>query len=175
MLYFLCYKQQYTVCSPVLCSSFNIKGISVLIFMVKKKAFSQTLRSDNLTNRNTWYFTTFSKYTTLEVLLCLKLDLQGSYCIKAFYYKKYLKLLCLQVLSCTVSELNRLPIPFLSEASLTNMYIDNIIFLSFSYDTSLLYLSDSLNTFILLIPCRDIKPDKCRYILMKYNQTTFFQ
>ena len=78
----------------------------------KKKVFSQTLRSDNLTNRNTWYFTTFSKYTTLEVLLCLKLDLQGSYYIKAFYYKKYLKVLCLQVLSCTVSEPNRLSTGF---------------------------------------------------------------
>lgn len=32
----------------------------------KKKVFFQTLRSDNLTNRNTWYFTMFSKYTTLE-------------------------------------------------------------------------------------------------------------
>ena len=67
MLYFLCYKQQCTICSPVLCSSFNIKGILVLILMgKKKKVFFQTLRSDNLTNRNTWYFTMFSKYTTLE-------------------------------------------------------------------------------------------------------------
>lgn len=117
-----------------------------------------------------WYFTVFSKYTTLEVLLCLKLDLQGSYYIKAFYYKKYLKLFCLHVLSCSVSELNCLSILFLSEAS-----VDNIIFMSFSYDMSLLYLSAPLNTFIILIPCRDIKPGKCRYILMKYNQTTFFQ
>ena len=170
MLYFLCYKQLYTMCSPVLCNSFSIKGILVLILMKKKKCFFfQTLSSDNLTKRNMWYFTMFSKYTTLEVLLCLKLDLQGSFYIKTFYYKKSLKLLCLHVLSCSVSELNCLSIPFLSEAS-----VDNIIFLSVSYDMSLLYLSAPLNTFIILIPCRDIKPGKCRYILMKYNQTTFF-
>lgn len=143
---------------------------SLCWFWWKKKKVFFPNSSDNLTKRNMWYFTVFSKYTTLEVLLYLKLDLQGSYYIKAFYYKKYLKLFCLHVLSCSVSELNCLSILFLSEAS-----VDNIIFMSFSYDMSLLYLSAPLNTFIILIPCRDIKLGKCRYILMKYNQTTFFQ